>query len=286
MKWDSPWGTGYPGWHVECSAMAMKVLGETIDIHTGGEDLIFPHHECEIAQSCGATGADTFARFWLHVRFLLVEGEKMSKSQGNFYTVRDLIEGRATGQAVHPAVIRYELLRSHYRTNLNFTAKGLADSTRNVVKLNRFVRQVEEAAGGVAEDVDVSHPILKDFMAALADDLNVAGALAVILPWTNKKTKKPQEALGVCRKANHVLNVMPLDSSLPPPDLEQMLVGDIPPEVSEACASIDAARSEKDYEAADHIREALLREGWQVQTTKEGTVVQIRLPNELQKVVR
>jgi cysteinyl-tRNA synthetase len=286
MKWDSPWGTGYPGWHIECSAMAMKVLGETIDIHTGGEDLIFPHHECEIAQSCGATGADAFARFWLHVRFLLVEGEKMSKSKGNFYTVRDLMEGRATGQPVHPAVIRYELIKSDYSTNTNFTAKGLADSTGNVVKLSRFARQVEEAAGGVAEDVDLTHPILKGFMEALANDLNMSGALAVVLPWIAKKVKKPQEALGVCRKINHVLNVMPLESSIPPVDLETMLVGDIPSDVTVACQSMDDARAEKDYEAADKIRAELLEDGWQVQTTKEGTAVQMRLPSKLLKVVR
>jgi cysteinyl-tRNA synthetase len=286
MKWDSPWGTGYPGWHIECSAMAMKVLGETIDIHTGGEDLIFPHHECEVAQSCGATGNDAFARHWMHVRFLLVNDKKMSKSQGNFYTVRDLVEGRATGQPVHPSVLRFELIRSHYRANCNFTAKGLADSTGNVVKLSRFARDVEAAAGGVAEDVDATHPILNQFLTALADDLNVAGALAIVLPWINKKAKKPQEALGVCRKINHVLNVMPLQSSVPVGDLESMLVGDIPPEVIAACAGMDQARAEKDYDAADKLRGELLEDGWQVQTTKDGTVVQMRLPHLLQPVIR
>ncbi len=98
MKWDSPWGVGYPGWHIECSVMATKVLGrDVIDIHTGGEDLIFPHHECEIAQSCGASGKSRFANFWIHARFLFVEGEKMSKSKGNFYTARDVFEGKVDG---------------------------------------------------------------------------------------------------------------------------------------------------------------------------------------------
>jgi len=197
-----------------------------------------------------------------------------------------LMEGRATGQPVHPAVIRYELIKSDYSTNTNFTAKGLADSTGNVVKLSRFARQVEEAAGGVAEDVDLTHPILKGFMEALANDLNMSGALAVVLPWIAKKAKKPQEALGVCRKINHVLNVMPLESSIPPVDLETMLVGDIPSDVTVACQSMDVARAEKDYEAADKIRAELLEDGWQVQTTKEGTAVQMRLPSQLQKVVR
>ena len=125
MKWDSPWGAGYPGWHIECSAMAMALLEkEVIDIHTGGEDNIFPHHECEIAQSCSATGHSEFARYWIHPRFLMVDGEKMSKSKGNFYTARDVLEGRVTGRAVHPSVLRFELIKTHYRTQTNFTQKA------------------------------------------------------------------------------------------------------------------------------------------------------------------
>ncbi|MFO0262929.1 MAG: cysteine--tRNA ligase, partial [Planctomycetota bacterium] len=115
MKWPSPWGVGYPGWHIECSVMARELLGhDLIDIHTGGEDLIFPHHECEIAQSCGASGKDTFARFWIHARFLFVEGEKMSKSRGNFFTARDIFEGKKVGgvkgREVQPEVLRFELI--------------------------------------------------------------------------------------------------------------------------------------------------------------------------------
>ncbi|MCL4123995.1 UNVERIFIED_CONTAM: hypothetical protein GTU68_049018, partial [Idotea baltica] len=130
MKWDSPWGVGYPGWHIECSVMARSLLGaDVIDIHTGGEDLIFPHHECEIAQSCGATGADKFSNFWIHARFLFVEGEKMSKSKGNFYTARDVFAGNMQ------AVLRFELIKSHYRTNMNFTVKGLRDSAATIQRL-------------------------------------------------------------------------------------------------------------------------------------------------------
>ena len=157
MKWDSPWGAGYPGWHIECSCMARKRLGrDVIDIHTGGEDLIFPHHECEIAQTCGATGENSFARFWMHARFLLVEGEKMSKSRGNFYTVRDVLQGRVrdekgqpTGVSVHPAVLRLELLKSHYRGNMNFTHKGLIDSAGVVRRLTEFRARLEAASGEI-----------------------------------------------------------------------------------------------------------------------------------------
>ncbi|MEM6365192.1 MAG: cysteine--tRNA ligase, partial [Planctomycetota bacterium] len=139
MKWDSPWGAGYPGWHIECSVMSMQVLQtDVLDIHTGGEDLIFPHHECEIAQSCGVTGKDLFAQFWMHARFLLVEGEKMSKRKGNFYTVRDILSGKATGSPVHPAVLRLELIKSHYRAHTNFTSKGLNDSANTVRRLTEL----------------------------------------------------------------------------------------------------------------------------------------------------
>ena len=182
MKWESPWGVGYPGWHIECSAMALEVLSrlagknlETIDIHTGGEDNIFPHHECEIAQSCGATGKLLFARFWMHTRFLLVEGEKMSKSKGNFYTVRDLL-----AKGVDPAVIRFELLKAHYRSNMNFTMKGLEDSASAVRKLREAATRLERDAAqspGIAMP-ELSRPAIDELVAPLADDLNMTAALA------------------------------------------------------------------------------------------------------------
>jgi cysteinyl-tRNA synthetase len=122
MRWPSPWGDGYPGWHIECSAMARMLLGDEIDIHSGGEDNIFPHHECEVAQSCCATGRPIFSRAWFHTRHLQVEGEKMSKSKGNFFTARDLF-----AKGVTPAALRLELVRTHYRSNANFTLQGLQD---------------------------------------------------------------------------------------------------------------------------------------------------------------
>ncbi|MFK7790067.1 MAG: cysteine--tRNA ligase, partial [Phycisphaeraceae bacterium] len=174
MKWDSPWGTGYPGWHIECSAMAKAVLKQdVIDIHTGGEDNIFPHHECEIAQSCCATGQESFARFWMHGRHLMVEGQKMSKSKGNFYTVRQIIDGDLTGRSVDPAVLRLELIKAHYRSNMNFTAKGIEDSASAVKKLRSFAQSVGYDAISASWQ-GIEHEALTEFIKALADDLNTA----------------------------------------------------------------------------------------------------------------
>lgn len=276
MKWDSPWGVGYPGWHIECSAMAMYVLGklagrdgpmECIDIHTGGEDNIFPHHECEIAQSCAATGKPYFARYWLHARFLLVEGRKMSKREGNFYTVRDVLEGRVTGRRVDPAVLRYELIKGHYRSNLNFTGRGLEDSARAVGRLRTMRRGLVQRTGGRAGEVDLSHPVLKRFVEALADDLNVSEALAAIFEW--EVEKEPADvALGVLEKADQVLGVM--DGTGREPEEQD-------PEVLEKCRAIDEARRAKDFATADRIRRELQEAGYEVMTTRQGTVARKKL---------
>ncbi len=280
MKWDSPWGAGYPGWHIECSCMARKRLGrDVIDIHTGGEDLIFPHHECEIAQTCGATGENSFARFWMHARFLLVEGEKMSKSRGNFYTVRDVLQGRVrdekgqpTGVSVHPAVLRLELLKSHYRGNMNFTHKGLIDSAGVVRRLTEFRARLEAASGGRCEAaVDLSHPVLNAFAAALADDLNIAGALGAILPWATTTPADPAVALGVLERVNDVLGVAPLATS----GGEQ--ASDEQAEIQQLCAQLDDARRRKDFAAADQIRGQIQKRGYDVKTSPTGTLAEKRL---------
>ncbi|MEZ6058756.1 MAG: cysteine--tRNA ligase [Planctomycetaceae bacterium] len=272
MKWDSPWGTGYPGWHIECSCMARKRLGrDVIDIHTGGEDLIFPHHECEIAQSRGATGADAFARFWMHARFLMVEGEKMSKSKGNFWTVRDVLEGRATGIKVHPAVLRLELIKSHYRSNMNFTKKGLQDSANIVKRLTEFRSKLEAAAGGQTADVSLEHPILKEFGEALADDLNFSKALAVVVPWAATEPDNPAEALAVLDRINAVLAVAPLASTA------AASADDEGPRILSLCKALDDARATKNWPTADSIRSEIESAGYTVRTTPEGTVAEKKL---------
>ena len=266
MKWDSPWGVGYPGWHIECSAMATHLLGRgSIDIHTGGEDNIFPHHECEIAQTRGATGESSFARYWLHTRFLLVEGEKMSKSRGNFFTVRDVLQGRVTGRPVDPAVLRYELLRSHYRSNMNFTAKGLEDSGSAVRKLREAAARLEAEADKVAE-VDASHPVLTAFVDALSDDLNVAGALAEVFGFIAGGHDDPAESLAVLRRIDSVLAV-----------LEPAGAATAEDDGAAKAKQIDEARKVKDFDTADRLRQELIDAGYDVKTTREGTVATRRL---------
>ncbi len=274
MKWKSPWGMGYPGWHIECSCMARKRLGrDVIDIHTGGEDLIFPHHECEIAQTCGATGKDKFANIWMHARFLMVEGEKMSKSKGNFWTVRDVLEGRATGTQVHPAVLRLELIKSHYRANMNFTKKGLLDSAGAVKRLTDFRSKLEAACGGQAEAVDLNYPILKEFAEASADDLNIAGALGAILPWASSVPSDPGAALGALNRINEVLSIAPLgsaDAGTTGASSEQTAMEDL-------CRQLDEARQRKDWPAADGLRKEIESQGYTVKTSPNGTIAEKRL---------
>ncbi|QQE12164.1 cysteine--tRNA ligase [Planctomycetota bacterium] len=272
MKWDSPWGVGYPGWHIECSAMARSVLKrDVIDIHTGGEDNIFPHHECEIAQSCCSTGQAHFAKFWMHTRFLLVEGTKMSKSKGNFYTIRDLID-----QGIDPVVIRYELFKAHYRSNMNFTMQGLKDSASAVQKIRNAAAKFADQSGNQITQVDNNHPIIKRFLECLADDLNVSGALAVVFEFIknpDEDTSTPSEALAVIEKIDHVLCVLKQKHGYKDVPMSVHVVNE-----SEAlCKQLDEARANKDYATADKVRDQLNEMGYDVKTTKEGTIATKRL---------
>jgi cysteinyl-tRNA synthetase len=268
MKWDSPWGAGYPGWHIECSAMAMEALGPQIDIHTGGEDLIFPHHECEIAQSRGGSGCGSFAKFWLHTRFLMVEGQKMSKSKGNFYTVRDVLTGKATGSAVHPAALRYELIRTQFGAQCNFTAKGLIDSANAVRRLSEFAERIETEAAGRVADVDLNHPVLREFFAALADNLNISAALAVVHQWIGSPVTNAAKAVAVLRKIDHVLGVVELTKSAK---------SDNDDEVTLLCRAIHEARQRRDFTTADQHRKKLESQGYEVRSTAEGTVAKRKM---------
>ena len=267
MKWPSPWGEGYPGWHIECSAMAMKMLRrEVIDIHTGGEDNIFPHHECEIAQSRCATGHLHFARYWIHSRYLMAEGEKMSKSKGNFFTVRDVLEGKVTGRPVHPSVLRYELIKTHYRTQTNFTKKGVQDSASAVQKFHEFGQGLAQAANGNATEVGSDHPVVADFLSALSSDLNISAALAVVHNWMGQEVGDPSEALDVFGKINSVLGIADLSGLVKTESSDET-------DTSEAiCKQIDEARISKDYDTADRLRQELIDAGYEVRTAPEGTV--------------
>lgn len=266
MKWGSPWGVGYPGWHIECSAMALGTHSalagrpiEVIDIHTGGEDNIFPHHECEIAQTCGATGHNSFANYWLHQRHLMVEGEKMSKSKGNFYTLRDLVS-----RGVDPAALRYELLRTHYRANTNFTLKGLEDSAKAVARLRAFAAKAPAPAEPL--ELKLQTPIEQRFAQALADDLNISAALGELFRWINDTPEPAAADVAALRRIDHVLGV--LDAPEVSSSVETVGLSDA--EVEAKIARINEARASKDYATSDAVRDELIAAGIEVRLSKEG----------------
>ncbi|MBL9150618.1 MAG: cysteine--tRNA ligase [Phycisphaerae bacterium] len=257
MKWDSPWGAGYPGWHLECSAMAAALLGEEIDLHSGGEDNIFPHHECEIAQSCCASGHAFFARYWFHTRHLMVEGMKMSKSKGNFFTARDLFaEGRT------PAALRLELIRSHYRINSNFTKQGLADCQTQINRWAKSLETLEAAARGAEADRSKSAgPFergLADFTEALCDDLNVARAIAAVnvaagvAAGSDGAGACPVRERAALLSMNSVLGV--LDRNVP---LASAGDADLAAKVEALLVRRKAAREAKNWPESDKIRDEL-----------------------------
>ena len=186
MEWDSPWGRGFPGWHIECSAMSMKYLGKTFDIHTGGEDNIFPHHESEIAQSEAATGKK-FVRFWFHTKFLKIEGKKMSKSLKNFFTIADIEKKNFS-----PLALRYLFLTGHYRTPFNFTWQGLQAAQNTLNKLYELVSELN-AVKPVKISLKKIKPYQKEFLAYLNDDLNIPRAVALMWQMLKSNELSSQE---------------------------------------------------------------------------------------------
>jgi cysteinyl-tRNA synthetase len=274
VSWPSPWGDGRPGWHIECSAMSMKALGETFDLHLGGEDLKFPHHEDEIAQSEGATGKP-FVKHWLHGAHLLVEGKKMSKSLGNFFTLRDLVAKGFTGREV-----RYLLLTAHYRETFNFTLDGLYAAKSSLARLDECVRKLREiaapAAGPAGSPVALSQPdtgagaqLIAGFSAALADDLNVAAAWASIFKWVSEMNK---------RLAENSLSIPEAAAALAAWEKVDAVVGvdvkaeaaDVPPEIQVLLEARQAARQARDFKRSDAIRDELKAKGWVIEDTPKG----------------
>jgi len=270
MRWPSPWGDGYPGWHIECSAMARMLLGDEIDIHSGGEDNIFPHHECEVAQSCCATGRPIFSRAWFHTRHLQVEGEKMSKSKGNFFTARDLF-----AKGVTPAALRLELVRTHYRSNANFTLQGLHDCQRMVDRWCRahasLVASAQSAGAAAPDESAPAGPFeraLSDFTEAICDDLNVARAIAALneaIAARDDAKACPHRELGSLLAMDSVLGVLgrnsPVAGAAPAED------PDFVHRIGELLGRRAAARAAKDWAESDRIRGELTELGV---TVKDG----------------
>lgn len=258
--WASPWGEGRPGWHIECSAMAMKLLGETFDLHLGGEDLVFPHHEDEIAQSEGATG-QPFVKNWMHGSHLLVEGRKMSKSLGNFFTLRDLLEKGFQGREV-----RYLLMSAHYRETFNFTLDGLSGARTALGRIDECVSKLRDLAGDESGEPDAE--LVTQFTEAMDDDLNVSKAWGAVFDWvrdTNRKlaanelsAKQAATLLAAWESVNGVLGFdLQADESVDPA-LEALL------------EERQTARKSRDFARADAIRDELKVKGWTIEDTPRG----------------
>jgi cysteinyl-tRNA synthetase len=264
--WDTELGRGRPGWHIECSAMSMKYLGETFDLHLGGIDLVFPHHENEIAQSEGATGKQ-FARYWLHFEHLKVEGETMSKSKGNYYTFRDL-----AAKGYSPRGIRYFLLSVPYRKQLNFTFDALKGAEKTVASLRDFRARLEEAKTEPGRD-DALHAAidqaLKDFEAGMDDDLNTSVALAAVHDLSREvNTALARRGLREENKLEVIAAIDRIDSVL-------NVFGDPQPQILDAEIQklIDErqeARHRRDFDRGDEIRDQLAACGIILEDTKDG----------------
>jgi cysteinyl-tRNA synthetase len=270
VKWESPWGAGRPGWHIECSAMATQLLGDQLDIHCGGVDNIFPHHEAEIAQTEGCTGKK-FVRYWLHCAHLMVEGQKMAKSLGNFFTLRDVIEKGYSGREV-----RYALMRVHYRAPLNFTWEGMEEARVALARVDDWVRRLGEKAGEEGENAErptvraglanVQRPT-SGFEAALDDDLNISGALGVLFETireTNRRldSREMDEAeakawLEWWGRVDQVLAISGEEAALPE-------------KIAALAEARVQARLAKDWRKSDELRDELAARGWEARDTKDG----------------
>jgi len=267
VGWDSPWGRGRPGWHIECSAMSAKYLGPQFDIHCGGVDNMFPHHEDEIAQSEAANGC-RFVNYWLHCAHLIVNGEKMSKSLGNFYTLRDLLARGYTGRE-----IRWVLLGTHYRQPLDFSFAALDAARASLQRLAAFRERLAEAASAPAAGAEVAAEraakARADFQAGLEDDLNISAALAALFDLVRDGNRLLDEGTvagsaaaafaGALEFCDQVLEV-----------LEPEAAEGVPADVQRLAEERQAARKAKDFARADALRDQLAADGWVVEDTPKG----------------
>jgi cysteinyl-tRNA synthetase len=260
--WDTELGRGRPGWHIECSAMSMKYLGAHFDIHTGGEDNIFPHHENEIAQSEAATGT-TFVNYWLHCRHLLVDQQKMSKSLGNFYTLRDLVD-----KGFKPKGIRYALLATHYRQPVNFTLESLHAAENAVQRLLDFQHTLQTAQGSGFDVQPLLQQTQQDFEAALDDDLNISGALGAVFEMVREVNRalangqlsaaSVQQVMTLLQRFDTVLGLLAADEEAVDGQVETLL------------QERQAARKQRDFARADVLRDQIRDLGYIIEDTPQG----------------
>ena len=267
LKWESPWSNGYPGWHIECSAMSTEYLGNMVDIHTGGEDNIFPHHEAEIAQTECYTG-QKFVNYWMHLRHLMVDGQKMSKSKGNFYKLDDIKE-----KGFSPMDFRLLLLSSHYRSQVNFTWEAMEQSRRNLQKINDFILNMEAAATRNIS-ADFSFDIKKyqeKFESSMDDDLNTPLALSALYEMINEANKlniagslssdDAKNILAFWKKINSVFGLVLSGQA------------EIPEEIKKLVKERENARQGKDFKKSDDLRALIEKKGYILEDTKDGTSI-------------
>jgi len=266
--WDSPWGEGRPGWHIECSCMSTYYLGDHFDIHCGGVDNIFPHHENEIAQSCAALDTD-FVNYWMHNEHLKVENQKMSKSLGNFYTLRDLLKLNYSAES-----IRYTLISTHYRQKLNFTFQKLKDSQKAINRLRELSRRLDEVAinGKNDENINILNlDFLNKFSNCLSNDLNISGALGELSIWVNSVFKMLD---GNLLSKEYALKAQDVLKSVD--EILGVIYNQEPNDVNDQIKSLinerNKARDNNEWDKADLIRDKLLSQGIVLEDTPNGTV--------------
>jgi len=267
--WITELGKGRPGWHIECSAMSMKYLGNHFDIHCGGVDNIFPHHENEIAQSEGATG-EKFVNYWLHSEHLIVEGKKMSKSLGNFYTLRDLLD-----KGYNPRAIRYLLLSTHYREQLNFTVEALKSATDTIENIDSFIQRVllkinEKEDGETNKEItSVINNAKEGFENGMDNDLQISTAMPPLFKFmniinskmNNLNKKDLEEAITFMKSINKVLGIM------------KFKLPEVPENIKEIMEKRTIARNNKDWETSDKLREEIRKLGYDVHDEKDKSYV-------------
>jgi len=258
-KWPSPWGEGRPGWHIECSAMSCALLGEQFDIHGGGQDLQFPHHENEIAQSEGANGRP-LANYWLHNGFLRLDNEKMSKSLGNFFTIRDILKS-----GVRAEVLRFLLLRSHYRSPINYSAASIEDANASLARLYRALKEATIAS----DSVDWKEPHAQRFAEAMDDDFNTPEALAVLFDLAREVGRGRSELAAQLKALGGVLGFLQRD----PVEFEQSAPGEpvVEAQIQERIAAREEARKKRNYAESDRIRAELEALGIVLEDGPAGT---------------